>query len=222
MPAPCAAKNLGAGSQPCQGTTLRHAEKLEIEPALYQGTTLVVPIMRQNNRGALAPEGFFPESNTKAPCPILSPFFWRKGGRPRTSTRPLFVGLLTLTLLTGCKPVGPNYNRPGYEAPPAYKETGATAVLQPPLAPTGGAWQPANPSDGLLRGKWWEIYQDPQLNQLEDRIAANNQPLRQALESYLAARDQITVARAAFYPTLSAGPSATPGRRRMAARESLR
>jgi NodT family efflux transporter outer membrane factor (OMF) lipoprotein len=120
----------------------------------------------------------------------------------------LFAGLLALTLLTGCKPVGPNYNRPGYEAPPAYKETGATAVLQPPPAPAGGAWQPANPSDGLLRGKWWEIYQDPQLNQLEERIAANNQTLRQALETYLAARDQITVARAAFYPTLSAGSSA--------------
>jgi NodT family efflux transporter outer membrane factor (OMF) lipoprotein len=119
-----------------------------------------------------------------------------------------FACLIAFTLLTGCKPVGPNYNRPGYEAPPAYKETGATTVLQPPPAPTGGAWQPASPSDGLLRGKWWEIYQDPQLNQLEERIAANNQTLRQALETYLAARDQITVARAAFYPTLSAGPSA--------------
>jgi len=114
----------------------------------------------------------------------------------------------TAALLTGCKPVGPNYHRPGYEAPPAYKETGATAVILPPPAPNGGSWQPANPSDGLLRGKWWEIYQDPQLNQLEERIAANNQTLHQALETYLAARDQITVARAAFYPTLSAGPSA--------------
>src|ERR1039457_4619619 len=103
-----------------------------------------------------------------------------------------FAGFLVLILLSGCKPVGPNYNRPGYEAPPAYKETGATTVLQPPPAPTGGAWQPANPSDGLLRGKWWEIYQDPQLNQLEERIAVNNQTLRQALETYLAARDQIS------------------------------
>jgi len=110
--------------------------------------------------------------------------------------------------LSGCKPVGPNYNRPGYEAPPAYKETGASAVLLPPPAPAGGAWQPANPSDGLLRGKWWEIYQDPQLNQLEERIAANNQTLRQALETYLAARDQVSAARAGFFPTLSAGPSA--------------
>jgi NodT family efflux transporter outer membrane factor (OMF) lipoprotein len=132
--------------------------------------------------------------------------FFAKGGRPRTSTRPLFVALFALTLLTGCKPVGPNYNRPTYDAPPAYKETGASTVTPPP-APAGGAWQPANPSDSLLRGKWWEIYQDPQLNQLEERIEANNQTLRQALETYLAARDQISVARAALYPTLSAGPS---------------
>jgi NodT family efflux transporter outer membrane factor (OMF) lipoprotein len=137
----------------------------------------------------------------------LPQFHRGKGGKPQTSTIHVFTCLIALTLLTGCKPVGPNYNRPGYEAPPAYKESGASTVLVPPPAPTGGAWQPANPSDGMLRGNWWEIYQDPQLNQLEDRIAANNQTLRQALETYLAAHNQITVARAAFYPTLSAGPS---------------
>jgi len=61
----------------------------------------------------------------------------------------------------------------------------------------------------MLRGKWWEIYQDPQLNQLEERIATDNQSLRQALETYLAARDQVAAARSALYPTLSAGPSVT-------------
>ena len=61
----------------------------------------------------------------------------------------------------------------------------------------------------MLRGKWWEIYQDPQLNQLEERIATNNQSLRQALETYLAARDQVSAARAGSFPTLSAGPSIT-------------
>ncbi|MGD0546940.1 MAG: efflux transporter outer membrane subunit, partial [Terracidiphilus sp.] len=121
---------------------------------------------------------------------------------------PFVLSLLVLVLLTACKPVGPNYNRPAYQAPSAYKETGATTVLQPPPNPNGGAWQPANPSDETLRGKWWEIYQDPQLNQLEERIEANNQTLRQALESYLAARDQITAARSALFPTLSAGASA--------------
>jgi NodT family efflux transporter outer membrane factor (OMF) lipoprotein len=125
----------------------------------------------------------------------------------------LLSALLALGPLTGCKPVGPNYNRPGFDAPPAYKEAGAsTAVVPaaqviPPPNPAGGAWQPAAPSDGMLRGKWWEIYQDPQLNQLEERIATNNQGLRQALETYLAARDQVTAARSALFPTVSAGPS---------------
>jgi NodT family efflux transporter outer membrane factor (OMF) lipoprotein len=61
----------------------------------------------------------------------------------------------------------------------------------------------------MIRGKWWEIYRDPQLNALEERIATYNQGLRQALETYLAARDQIAVARSNLYPTLSAGPSVT-------------
>jgi NodT family efflux transporter outer membrane factor (OMF) lipoprotein len=64
----------------------------------------------------------------------------------------------------------------------------------------------------MLRGKWWEIYQDPQLNQLEDRIADNNQSLRQSLETYLAARDQVTAARASLFPTLSGNVSASRDR----------
>jgi NodT family efflux transporter outer membrane factor (OMF) lipoprotein len=111
-------------------------------------------------------------------------------------------------LFSGCKPVGPDYQRPGFTAPPVYKETGASNVtVPPPPAPNGGGWQPASPSDGMLKGKWWEIFNDPQLNQLEERIASTNQNLRQALETYLAAREQVKIARSAFYPTLSAGPN---------------
>ena len=129
-------------------------------------------------------------------------------GKPQISTG-IFssAALLSLTLLAGCKPVGPNYNRPGFEAPPVYKEAGASTVLVPPPNPADGGWKPANPSDGMLRGKWWEIYQDPQLNQLEDRIETYNQGLRGALETYLAARDQVKVARSALFPTISASPS---------------
>jgi NodT family efflux transporter outer membrane factor (OMF) lipoprotein len=61
----------------------------------------------------------------------------------------------------------------------------------------------------MLRGKWWEVYKDPQLNQYEERIESNNQQLKQAMETYLAARDQIASTRSGLYPTLSAGPSAT-------------
>jgi len=129
------------------------------------------------------------------------------GARKFPSRASACAALLALGLLTGCKPVGPDYNRPGYQAPPAYQETGAAAAQAPPPNPTGGSWQPASPSDGMLRGKWWEIYQDPELNRLEDRIVPENQNLRAALETYEAAHDQVRVARAELFPTLSAGPS---------------
>jgi NodT family efflux transporter outer membrane factor (OMF) lipoprotein len=141
----------------------------------------------------------------------------------RRLTRSLAPLLACSFLLTGCKPVGPNYHRPSYDAPSVYKETGAATVappgVTPPPKPTGGAWQPANPSDGMLKGKWWEIYQDPQLNQLEERIATNNVQLKQALETYLAARDQVFAARANLYPTVSA--NVNPEREKYSANEPL-
>ena len=121
------------------------------------------------------------------------------------------ISFFTLTLaltLAGCKPVGPNYQRPATTPPDTYKEVGASTVsVPPPPSPNGGGWQPANPSDGMLKGKWWEAFNDPQLNSLEDRIASLNQGLHSALETYLAAREQVKIARSAFSPTLSAGPS---------------
>jgi NodT family efflux transporter outer membrane factor (OMF) lipoprotein len=119
----------------------------------------------------------------------------------------LLAPCLALFWLAGCKAVGPNYNRPTYTAPAAYKETGASIVTAPPPNPPGGQWQAANPSDGMLKGKWWEIYQDPELNRLEDLVEPSNMNLRAALENYLAARDQVAVVRANFFPTLSSGGS---------------
>lgn len=117
--------------------------------------------------------------------------------------RAFAAGLTALCLLAaGCKPVGPDYSRPAYSAPPVYKETGAPSVVPPP-SPQGGSWTPANPSDGMLRGKWWEVYSDPQLNQLEERIESSNQAVHQAMENYLAARDQVAAVRSTLYPTLS-------------------
>ena len=122
----------------------------------------------------------------------------------------LAVMCLIASIFSGCKPVGPDYKRPVYVTPPIYKETGAATVTVPaPPSPTDGGWQPASPSDGMLKGKWWEIYNDPQLNKLEERIAAVNQGVHGAYETYLAAREQVRVARADFYPTLSAGPGFT-------------
>ena len=55
-----------------------------------------------------------------------------------------------LILLTGCKPVGPNYNRPTYSAPASIQRDWRNRVVPPPN-PAGGSWQPANPSDGMLQ-----------------------------------------------------------------------
>jgi NodT family efflux transporter outer membrane factor (OMF) lipoprotein len=113
-----------------------------------------------------------------------------------------------LCFLAGCKAVGPDYRRPNYTPPDVYKEAGAaTVTVPPPPNPAGGGWTPANPSDGMLKGKWWETFNDPQLNQLEDRIATYNQAVRAALYTYMAAQEQVRIARAAYSPTLTAGPS---------------
>src|SRR3569833_990115 len=119
-----------------------------------------------------------------------------------------FCWFVLVSFLAGCT-VGPNYKRPDLPAapPPAYKESAPAAIVPPPN-PRGGTWKQATPSDGMLRGKWWEVYNDPQLNALEDQIAGQNQNLRAAMESYLAARDQVRIARADFYPTLSGNASA--------------
>ncbi len=154
-----------------------------------------------------------PAVPSKVRAPSLRPF---SVARVRSLTA---TGGILFLFLAGCKPVGPNYTRPGYQAPAAYKEAGASAVVVPPPNPAGGGWQPATPSDGMLRGKWWEIYQDPQLNQLEDRIAGHNPGLHQALETYLAARAQVGAVRANLFPALSGDLSAS--RERVSANRPL-
>jgi NodT family efflux transporter outer membrane factor (OMF) lipoprotein len=104
-------------------------------------------------------------------------------------------GLLGLALLTGCA-VGPRYARPAAPTPSDYKET-------PPN------WKEAQPSDQILRGKWWEIYQDPQLNALEEKIAVSNQTLKASEAQFVQARAAVRYNRADLFPTVSAGVSAT-------------
>jgi NodT family efflux transporter outer membrane factor (OMF) lipoprotein len=102
--------------------------------------------------------------------------------------------LLALTLLTSCA-VGPRYARPTSATPPAYKEA-------PPN------WKEAQPSDQVLHGKWWEIYQDPQLNALEEKVTVSNQSLKAAEAQFRQARATVRYTRADLFPTVSAGVSA--------------
>jgi NodT family efflux transporter outer membrane factor (OMF) lipoprotein len=105
-------------------------------------------------------------------------------------------GLLALAVLqsTGCA-VGPKYHPPVAQAPPAYKEM--------------GDWKPAQPNDQQLGGEWWTIFQDPQLNELQQQINVGNQNLKAAEAQFQQARAVLRYYRADYYPTVTVEPSAT-------------
>ena len=106
-----------------------------------------------------------------------------------------FLALTGVLLFSSACMVGPKYQRPPAPAPAAYKE--------PP--PSG--WKDAQPTDGVIRGKWWEIYNDPQLNALEEQVSISNQNVQLAEAQYRQATAAVRVARAGLFPTVSAAPS---------------
>ena len=110
-------------------------------------------------------------------------------------------------LLAGCT-VGPNYHRPDAPTAPAFKES---AVTPPPGIP-GGGWKQVSPNDSAIRPDWWEIYQDPELDKLEQQVAVSNQTLKASYEQYMQARAAVQFARSRYYPTVQAGPSASQNR----------
>jgi NodT family efflux transporter outer membrane factor (OMF) lipoprotein len=86
---------------------------------------------------------------------------------------------------SGCA-TGPKYVRPETPVPPAFREA--------------GNWKPAQPGDDVPRGAWWEVLQDPQLNDLEARIDVSNNTLRAAQAQFDQARALVRGAQAAQYP----------------------
>ncbi len=122
------------------------------------------------------------------------------------------VGLasVALTLLAGCR-VGPKYVAPKAVAPPEFKESSPAAYSAAPA----GTWQPANPQDAALKGKWWEMFHELELNALEEQLNINNQNIAQYFQNFMAARALVREARASYYPTLTTDPSysrqRTPG-----------
>src|SRR6202012_5891636 len=121
----------------------------------------------------------------------------------RSRRIPLGGLLATALLVSGCT-VGPNYHRPTAPTAPAFKES---AVFPPPDLPAGG-WKQVTPSDSAMRPNWWEIYQAPQLNKLEEQVAVSNQTLKASYEQYMQARAAIQYYRSQSFPTLSISPSA--------------
>ena len=115
--------------------------------------------------------------------------------------RPLgLIATAAALVLGGCL-VGPNYKAPTVPAPPAYSDSGHN-----------GDWTSAKPADAADRGAWWAVYQDPELNDLEQRCASANQNIAAALHAYEQAHDLVRVNRATLYPTVSIGGSASRNR----------
>jgi NodT family efflux transporter outer membrane factor (OMF) lipoprotein len=107
-------------------------------------------------------------------------------------------------LLSGCA-VGPNYHRPAAPISATFKEA--------------AGWTPSQPVDALDKGAWWSMFNDPDLNGLEQRVATSNQTVKQFEATYRQAHEIVGEARASFFPTLNAiadaerskGSSAAPG-----------
>jgi NodT family efflux transporter outer membrane factor (OMF) lipoprotein len=109
----------------------------------------------------------------------------RRAGASHLASFALFYALMS-----GCT-VGPDYVRPNAEAPAVYKEL--------------NGWKSATPSDHVLRGRWWELFNDAQLNALEAKVAISNQSLIAAEAQFRQARALVQIARSGYFPTVTAG-----------------
>jgi NodT family efflux transporter outer membrane factor (OMF) lipoprotein len=107
-----------------------------------------------------------------------------------TSRMALAAAAGALILTAGCT-VGPDYVRPTTVAPETYKEM--------------AGWKVAEPKDELARGAWWEIYHDPELNALEEKVNISNQNIATAEAQFRQARALVRAARAAYFPTVAGG-----------------
>jgi len=103
--------------------------------------------------------------------------------------------LLASLLCSACR-VGPQYQRPTAPVPVALKEL-----------KDNDQWKMATPSDGLIKGKWWEIFGDPELNRLEELVNVNNQNVKQAEAQFRQARALVAANRANYYPTIGSSPA---------------
>ena len=107
---------------------------------------------------------------------------------------------LAVLLLSGCM-VGPRYTQPTTPIAPAFKE-------QLHTTPTSGdGWTIGTPLDAALKGDWWTLYHDPQLDAIEAQIDTANQTLKAAEANFRAARAEVSYNKASYAPTIGTAPS---------------
>ncbi|PIW64212.1 MAG: hydrophobe/amphiphile efflux-1 family RND transporter, partial [Candidatus Omnitrophica bacterium CG12_big_fil_rev_8_21_14_0_65_50_5] len=98
-------------------------------------------------------------------------------------------------LLSGCS-LRPVYDRPSVKMPAQWK------------APQDSDfWKIAQPQDHLPKGSWWTIFNNQDLNRLEDLAVANNQNLKSAIAGVMQARATARVVSSVRYPSVGVDPS---------------
>jgi NodT family efflux transporter outer membrane factor (OMF) lipoprotein len=108
-------------------------------------------------------------------------------------------------LIGGCS-FAPKYQRPAVQPPAAFKE------LTPQSPDATNIWKVAQPSDAVIRGKWWEMFTNSQLNALEEQVVISNQNVAAAFANFLSARALVKEARAQLFPTLATSPGVSRSR----------
>jgi NodT family efflux transporter outer membrane factor (OMF) lipoprotein len=132
----------------------------------------------------------------------------------KTTLRQTQLGWLTGVLLcagvTGCH-IGPAYHPPVIQPPPAFKEappaTPPADTAQSQNNADNGTWTVAQPADAKIRGDWWNVFNDPELDDLEKQLNIDNQNLKLYFENFMEARALVREARAQYFPTVSFGPA---------------
>ncbi|GJG99099.1 efflux transporter outer membrane subunit [Paraburkholderia terrae] len=109
----------------------------------------------------------------------------------RMRRRSVAFALMGASLLAACT-VGPDYKRPSATTAATYKEL------------EGTGWKTAEPADAHIRSAWWEVYDDPALNALEQQVASANQNVQAAQARFRAARAQVEQFRSQFFPVVTA------------------
>src|SRR3984957_19157074 len=114
----------------------------------------------------------------------------------------LYPALVLLGLLAGCM-VGPKYQKPPVPVTPAFREPPPDSFKES----ESDEWKAAHPDAVALRGNWWEIFGDPQLNTLEEQVTVSNQDLKMAEARFRQARTMVRYNRASEFPTIDVGPN---------------
>ena len=113
----------------------------------------------------------------------------------------LVAGIVIPALLAGCSMVGPDYLRPNVDTPAAFKEL-----------PKQAGWRTATPADGTPKGDWWAVFNDAELDQLENQVTLNNQTLKVSEANYRQAQAMMDEARAAVWPSITGASGLNRGR----------